>query len=107
MTVDEIVKLMIFSGITFCMIGISFQIMRILGKFADMLGDLRSTVQNIGHITTQFVEDYKAISEAIKAISGGLTNINSGIIQPLAKLSKLTSKIPGFGKKKDEDEDED
>lgn len=105
MTVDEIVKLMIFSGITFSMVGLSIQIMRILGGFASILSDLRKTIQNIGNASDQFVEDYKMISDAIRALSKGLTNINSGIIEPLSKFSKLASRFSKFGKNKEEEED--
>ena len=107
MSVDEIVKLMIFIGITFSMIGVSFQIMRILGKFADMLGDLRKTIQNLGDLSTQMVDDYKMLSVAIRAISGGLTNINSGIIQPLSSFGKIFSKYAPFLSKNRNEDDED
>ncbi len=99
MTVDEIVKLMIFGSLSISVLGISIQLMRILGGFADMLGDLRTTVKNFGTLSTQLVEDYKLIGNALRSIAGGLSNFNEKVIQPMTRVGNM---VGGFwGKNKD------
>lgn len=89
MTVDEIVKLMIFGSLSISVLGISVQLMRILGGFADMLGDLRATVKNLGTLSTQLVEDYKLIGSALRGIAGGLSSFNDKVIQPLTRVGNM------------------
>ena len=98
MTIDELIKLFVFGGITFSIVGISFQFMRILSKTVDMMQDLRKTLANANDLSSQLLEDYKSVKSVVSAISNGLGNINDAVVQPVVKASKGINRF--FGKRK-------
>jgi len=102
-TVDEFTKLLLIFGITFAIVGISIQFMRVLGQFSGILEDLRISIKNIGNVTTQLAEDYKLLSGAIRGLSSTLKNFNKSVLKPLGRISEIFSK---FLNRHNKDEDE-
>lgn len=95
MTVDEVVKLIFFIGMTLSILGVSFQIMRIFGKLADMMEDIRPSIKNINDISSQATEDYKLMSKAIRTISTSVTDLNNNVIKPIADIGKVLKGFSG------------
>jgi hypothetical protein len=89
MNVDDIVKLMVFGSISLSILGLSFQTMRIFGKVADIIGDMRMTIQNFGLLSSQLVEDYELVSKALRSFSDGISKINSNVINPISKVTRI------------------
>jgi hypothetical protein len=100
-TVDEFTKLLLISGITFCLVGISIQFMRILDKMVGILDDLRVSTKNLGKLSTQFVEDYQFISKLIRSIANTLQNFNEKILVPVSKVSELFNRFGNRRQKQD------
>ena len=102
MSVDEITKLMLFTAITLSILGVSFQFSRILGKIADSLQDFRLSIKNLGNLSTQLVDDYKLISNGLRAIGNLLEKINISIISPVSRYIDLAGNFLNKGRSKEE-----
>jgi hypothetical protein len=92
-TVDEFTKLLFISGLTFCVVGLPIQLMRVIEKLITMLGDLTVTTKNFGEFSTQLLEDYKAISTLIRNVVGTITNFKEKIMDPLSRVGGMMSKM--------------
>jgi hypothetical protein len=99
MSVDDFIKLLLFTVISFSILGISIQFMRILSKLTDMMEDLRTSIKSIGMITEQFTKDYQGISAAINSLSGSIKRINDDIIKPVSNIGKILGQVTSFMKK--------
>lgn len=100
MSVDEVTKLIFILSISLGILGISFQLARILGKTADIIGDLRRSVQNIGNLSDKFVDDYAYVSDAIKGVAGFVIHFNKNILDPLKNVIGIFSRF-----RRDEEDD--
>lgn len=89
MDIDEITKLMLIGSISISILLVSFQLSRVLSRFADVIGDLRKSVKNIGAVTDQFVEDYESISKTIRSLSKTIDKINLNVLAPISKVSAI------------------
>src|SRR5688572_23002505 len=102
MNVDDFVKVVLVLGFTFSMVGISFQIMRLIGKFTASLQDLRKTFQNVSTVSDMAVEDYSKLRGLLNGILGAFDNIQN-VLSPLSVVTNMLSK---FGPKKPEASEE-
>lgn len=103
MNINDLAKLILFSGITVSCVGISVQIMRLLSALTDNVRDLRKTVRNIGVLTDGLVKDQKLISEGIegfvfagKKFKEAVNLIYDKIVGPITVISGFLSAIGGF-----------
>jgi hypothetical protein len=103
MSVDEIVKLMLAVAVSFAIIGIAWQLMRVIGKLADSIQDLRRTFQNVSKVSDMAVEDYETIRGGIKNVLGIFTNFNEGFLLPLKAIWNLFSRFKGKGEESEMD----
>lgn len=99
MNVDDFVKIVLVLGFTFSMVGISFQIMRLIGKFTASLQDLRKTFQNVSTASDMAVEDYGKIRVVLNSVLGAVDNIQN-VLSPLKNVASILSL---FGQKKPEE----
>jgi len=67
MDISDITKLILVLGLTFAIVGIAYQLMRLISAVTDNLRDLRMTVKNIGVITDELIEDQKLLKEGVKS----------------------------------------
>jgi hypothetical protein len=92
MTVDELLKIVVVVGVTFSIVGISWQIMRLISKLADTVQDTRRVVQNVGEVSDLAVEDYKSVRGIVKSVG----NIGAAF----EGITKLMGRFSGRGKTK-------
>ena len=94
LSVDEIVKLLLVSSLAFSIVGISFQIIRLLGKVIGVLDELKNPVKNFSKLADLILGDYESGRKFIYKI---LASIKDSV-----NLFALFGKILNFfGKKKD------
>jgi hypothetical protein len=92
MTIDEIIKIILAISVSFSIIGISIQIIRLLGTTNDSLKDLRPTIKNFNDLSEKVISDYDIISNAIHSSSKVVGGLYTNIIKPLADLMGLVTK---------------
>ncbi|MCA9379130.1 hypothetical protein KC640_01755 [Candidatus Dojkabacteria bacterium] len=90
MNVDDIVKLALVFAVTFAIVGISYQIMRVIGKLADTIQDLRRAAQNISNASDMVLEDYGKI----RGLLDRLLSIVENIAVPLKAIGWIADKLP-------------
>lgn len=107
MNVDDFVKITLALSVAFSLVGISFQIMRLIGKLADSLQDLRKAIQNISNMSDMVLEDYMEVRTILRAVIDLVKNFRSQVIEPLSKLGGAVSALAGLMKFKGKEEESD
>lgn len=79
LTIDDIVKLLLAVSISFAIVVIAFQLMRLFGAVTSSIHDARQILQNVGLVSDMVVEDYNKIRKVI----GIITNFRAEVFQPL------------------------
>lgn len=103
MSVDDVTKLLLAGAISFSIVGISIQLMRLLGSFNDVIQDVRSTVRFIGELAHRISGDYKNLREGMANFLNPIQNMVNNVTKPLNRLTKvlggftdmITDKITG------------
>lgn len=93
MSVDDLVKLMLAAAVAFAIAGIAFQLMRLIGKLADSLQDLRRTWKNVSKVSDLAVEDYMSLRNGIRNITGIISNFNDGFLVPIKAILTLFNTV--------------
>jgi len=86
MTIDDFSKLLLILVISFGVGGISFQLMRLIGGFADTIQDFRLTVKNLGDFTTKLNRDYDDVIKQVKGFANSIGNIGRNVIDPITNM---------------------
>ncbi len=105
MVVDDIIKLLLAISVSISLVGISWQIARLIGKVADSLQDLRKALQNISTATDLFLEDYNDVRKVLRKVLNIFDNLGT-IAAPFAKFSSFLAGMAGKGKEDDEEIEE-
>jgi len=101
MNVDDIVKLILAISVSVSILAVSYQLMRLLGKLADSVEDLRRAIQNVSSASDMVVDDYGRLRKILHKLMDLLENIEESVLSP---IKMLTSLIQGLtGKKEEED----
>lgn len=93
MTVDDFLKIVIVVGVTFSIVGISWQIMRLVSKLADTVQDTRRVVQNVGEVSDLAVEDYRSVRGIIKSV-GNIGATFDGVTKLMNRFSGKSKSKP-------------
>lgn len=101
MSVDDFIKIMLATGFTFSLVGISFQIMRLIGKFTASIQDLRKTFQNVSTVSDLVVEDYRRVRGVLLSIVDVVDNLQKNVLSPLKTITNILSL---FGRKQEDEE---
>lgn len=96
MEVNDIVKLIVATGLTLSVVGISIQIMRLIGSLADNIKDLRQTVQNFGAITEGFVKEQAMIDSMLENVGSIIESIKDMINDMRVNVVNPAVKALGF-----------
>lgn len=89
MTVDEFVKLLLAVSASIAVVGISIQIMRLLGTLNSTLQDFRFITHQIAEIIDKLSEDYEKIRTNITQMTSPLKSLNNNVIAPLTEMSLM------------------
>jgi uncharacterized protein YoxC len=114
MNVDDIVKLILVISIAFTLVGISVQVIRLLGEFVFTIKEANSMLKSVASLVEKFTGDYDYIIEQVKMILDTITGFVNTVFKPLIKMFGFMGKFSGKNNdkkekksKKSEDEDED
>lgn len=94
MSVDEITKLILVLSVSFAIVGIAFQFMRLIGKLTDSLQDLRKAIQNISKASDMILDDYTEIRVVLHKVLDIANNITS-FLGPLKSAASLAKRFAG------------
>jgi hypothetical protein len=89
MSVDEVVRLLLGLTISISVLGISIQIMRLLGTFNSILQDLRYIVYQIGEFLGKVKDDYGVIMGKLGSVLKPLDSIKGSLLMPIARLAAI------------------
>lgn len=92
MSVDDITKLMLVSAAVFAIVGIAYQIMRLIGKLADVVQDARKSVQNLSSFSDMLLSDYQAIHDLLGDVRQIFAALRLNIITPIKTLLRIADK---------------
>jgi hypothetical protein len=114
MTVDDFVKILLAVSGAFAIVGIAFQLMRLLGELVTSVRELNHTLDNTNILTDKLVDDYDYISTQIKSIVDGLSGFVNNVFVPLTNALGFVKKLNdlpfvggrGKSKRKTEDKEE-
>jgi len=97
-TVDDFVKIVLVLSIAFTLVGITIQIIRMLGGFVETVKLSNSILKNMTVIVEKFTSDYDFLSEKIKFIVETVSKFVSGVLGPITKVASF---VGSFTKDKD------
>ena len=112
-TVDDFVKVVLVLSICFALVGISVQIIRMMGGFIDTVKLANAIMKNVTTIVDKFTGDYDYISDQVKFIIETVSKFVNGVLGPVTKIfgfmKSFSGRMPGGKSKKsktDEDDEE-
>jgi hypothetical protein len=97
MTVDDFLKIILILAIVFAIAGISFQIMRLLSKFTDILEDSRHSIANVNKLSDMALEDYEIIRNIIRDLSQSIESVKEFAKNPMKLVSDFLSILKSLG----------
>lgn len=83
MEMNELSIFILIIAISFSVVGVSVQIMRILGTSNDAIKLSLESIRNLNRITTKITEDYSKASSNILALTEAISRIGTNIIDPV------------------------
>jgi hypothetical protein len=111
LTIDDIIKLILTLSVAFSLVGISIQLMRILGGLVDTVKESNFIVHTASDLFEKITGDYDYIIEQIKSILESITGFTRGVFIPLTNIFSFLKGFGGSGrfkskKSKKEEEEE-
>lgn len=91
LTVDDLVKFVLIFSVSFAIVGISVQLIKLIGKLVDVLEDTRHTLRNVNDLSSYALEDYVEARSAVRQALSGLTLLSSLFSNPANLFSKAKS----------------
>jgi hypothetical protein len=99
MEINDISKIILVVSLSFSLVGISIQIMRLMGTFNDSLKDLQEILRSFGKISQKLSEDYDQISAHILTLTGAISKIGTDVIAPAIGLFGFLDRFKSKTKK--------
>lgn len=99
MEINDIAKIILVVSLSFSLVGISIQIMRLMGTFNDSLKDLQEILRSFGKISGKLSEDYDQFSAHILTLTGAISKIGTDVIAPIVGLFSFLDRFNSKGKK--------
>lgn len=84
-SVDDFLKIVLVLSICFAIVGIAYQIMRLLSKVTSMVEEVRPPIRNISTLSDYLLQDYSELRGYVKSV-GNIANNLSGILGSLNKI---------------------
>jgi len=86
LSVDDFVKLLLTFAVCFSIVGISWQIIRMLGNLNETVKESNFIVKDSRALLEKFVEDYDYFADLIKSILESVNGFTKGVFGPLTNL---------------------
>ena len=96
MNLNDLSKLILAVAIGLSCVGISIQVMRLLGALTDNVKDLRKTVKNLGILAEGLVADHKLLTKGLSSLVDVTDKIREIAYMISAKIIKPITAIFGF-----------
>lgn len=104
-TTDDFVKILLVLAVAFSIVGITIQVIRILGKLVDTVSESNTILALVHDFLERFMEDYDFIIEQVKYILEALSGFSRSVFTPLGKIfgflrkfEDISDKFGGKGK---------
>ena len=72
-SVDDFLKIILVISIAFAIVGIAFQIMRLLSKATSIMEEPKKPITNISTLSDYLIEDYSDVRKYIKSAGSVIT----------------------------------
>lgn len=92
MSTNEIAVLVLVISVSFSIVGISVQLMRLMGTSNDTLKKVEPVVDNFARLSTKMTDDYSELSTHILTLTSSLSLIGSKVIVPLVGVFSFLDK---------------
>jgi prophage DNA circulation protein len=102
LTVDDFVKLLLTFAVCFSIVGISWQLIRMLGHLIETVKESNFVVKDSRELLEKFVEDYDYYANLIKSILESVNGFTKAVFVPLTNIFgflKNIENIPFFKQK--------
>ena len=99
MEFNDLAKIILVVSVSFSLVGISIQIMRLLGTLNETVKLTQEIVKSVNKISAKISEDYLVISDHILSLTGAISKIGTNVIDPLVGLFSFLSKFTDKNKK--------
>lgn len=86
LTIDDIIKLILALSVAFSLVGISIQMMRILGGLVDTVKESNFIIHTASDLFEKITGDYDYIIDQIKNILDSITGFTRGVFIPLTNM---------------------
>lgn len=93
MEINDIAKIILVVSVSFSLVGISIQIMRLMGTFNESLKDLQEILRSFGKISKKISEDYDQFSSHLLTLSSSISKIGTDVITPAVGLFSFLGKL--------------
>jgi hypothetical protein len=106
LNVDDIVKLLLTFAVCFSIVGISWQLIRMLGQLVESVKESNLVIRDARDLLEKFVEDYDYFAGLIKSILESINGFARAVFVPLTGIFgflKKIEKMPIFRNKKDKE----
>lgn len=86
---QEYLDLVLISSIIFAIFGISWQLMRLLGKTTEVMEEFKQTNVRINGFMDKVEDDYHLISSTIRGVTATIDKVNEEIIKPVSSIANV------------------
>jgi len=103
LSVDDFVKLLLTFAVCFSLVGISWQLIKMLGQLIETVREGNLVIRDGRDLLEKFVEDYDYFAELIKSILESVNGFVKAVFVPLTNIFgflKNIENIPFFKRKK-------
>ncbi len=92
LSIDDLLKVVLIFAVAFAIVGISYELMKLIGKLTQVLEDLRHPINNASELTDYALEDYV---DARSVVRKGLSDLSSfkGIIENPVMIGSIFFKV--------------
>ena len=87
--VDLLLKNALLVSIIFAILGISWQLMKLLSKTTETLEEFRHTNVKVNKLVDKVSTDYEYISSTIKSLSVTIDNLNKEVLNPIRSVGNV------------------
>lgn len=106
MSVDDTVKLIAVTGLTVSILGISVQLMRLIGELVNHVKELKRVSTNLGTITDGFVKEQKMLDEILEnagsivsSVKNMIEKFRNDVVGPLVDILSVVKRVSRWTKR--------
>lgn len=100
MTTDDIVKLALGLVLAFSILGISIQIMRLLGTFNLILLDVRGLAAEVAELIMRVKTSFGNLENTLAGVGRTIDGFNQGFLQPISNFASTIGNLATLAREK-------